>query len=50
PNMTALMMRPTIFCIMSTVMAAGHSSVIMRPPNPMVTCTSMENRKADVND
>lgn len=48
--MTALMMSPTMFCIMRTVMAVAHCSVIMRPPKPMVTWTSMENRKAEVND
>lgn len=39
-----------MFCMMSTVMAVGQCSVIMRPPKPMVTWTSMENRKAEVND
>lgn len=48
--MTALMMSPTMFCMMRTVMAVGHCSVIIRPPKPMVTWTSMENRKAEVND
>lgn len=50
PNITALMMSPTMFCRMRTVMAVGHCSVITRSPKPMVTWTSMENRKADVND
>ncbi len=31
-------------------MAVGHCSVIMRPPNPIVTCTSMEKRKAEVKE
>lgn len=48
--MTALIMSPAMFCMMRTVMAVGHCSVIMRPPKPMVTWTSMENRKAEVND
>lgn len=50
PSMTALTMSPTMFCMMRRVMAVGHCSVIIRPPKPMVTWTSMENRKADVND
>lgn len=31
-------------------MAVAHCSVIMRPPKPIVTWTSMENRKAEVKD
>lgn len=50
PNMTALIIRPTMFCRIKTVMAKGHSSVIILPPKPMVTWTSMEKRKAEVKD
>ncbi|KAI5620694.1 hypothetical protein C0J50_19748, partial [Silurus asotus] len=50
PSMTALMMSPAMFCRIRTVMAIGHCSVIMRLPKPIVTCTSMENRKAEVKD
>ncbi len=50
PSMTALIIRPMMFCNKSTVMAVGHCSVIMRPPNPIVTCTSMEKRKAEVKE
>lgn len=50
PSMMALMMSPTMFCKMRTKMAAKHCSVIIRPPKPMVTWTSMEKRKADVKD
>lgn len=39
-----------MFCVMRKAMAAGHCSVIIRPPKPMVTWTSMENRKADEKD
>lgn len=37
PSITALMINPTIFWMISTVMAKGHSSVTILPPNPMVT-------------
>ncbi|TNN71170.1 hypothetical protein EYF80_018518 [Liparis tanakae] len=47
---TALMMRPMMFCMMRTVMAVGQCSVIIRPPKPMVTWTSMEKRKAEMKD
>ncbi|KAI5100609.1 hypothetical protein C0J45_9595, partial [Silurus meridionalis] len=50
PSMIALITRPTMFCMISTMTADTHSSVIMRPPNPIVTCTSMENRKAEENE
>lgn len=50
PSMTAFTIRPTMFCMMRTVMAKGHCSVIILPPNPIVTWTSMEKRNAAVND
>lgn len=37
PSITALMMSPKMFWMISTVMAAGHSSVTILPPKPMVT-------------
>lgn len=48
--MIALMMSPTMFCRIRTVMAVRQCSVIILPPKPMVTWTSMENRKAEVKD
>ncbi|TRY60515.1 hypothetical protein DNTS_001485 [Danionella cerebrum] len=50
PSITALMIKPMMFCNMRKAMAAGHCSVIIRPPKPIVTCTSMENRKAEVKE
>uniref|UniRef100_A0A087YQG0 Uncharacterized protein n=1 Tax=Poecilia formosa TaxID=48698 RepID=A0A087YQG0_POEFO len=47
PSMMALMTSPTMFCTMRMMMAETHSSVIIRPPKPMVTWTSMEKRKAE---
>lgn len=38
PSITALMISPTIFWMINTVMARGHSSVTILPPKPMVTC------------
>lgn len=39
PSITALMISPTIFWMINTVMARGHSSVTILPPKPMVTCS-----------
>ncbi|KAF3859659.1 hypothetical protein F7725_022058 [Dissostichus mawsoni] len=36
-RLSPLMMSPTMFCMMRTVMAVGQCSVIIRPPKPIVT-------------
>lgn len=47
PSITALMMSPKMFWMISTVMATGHSSVTILPPKPMVTWSGQRSELED---